>query len=116
MVDNNVYLWAVARYIERNPLKADLVQRVEDYPWSSGRAHLSGTTDGHLQLSNWLEPTERGAYASFVITDDTEQNTAIRKATRTGRPYGSECFVDTLEYELNRTVRVKKAGRPRKAQ
>jgi putative transposase len=38
----------------------------------------------------------------------------IRKATRTGRPFGSESFVEKLEFQLNQRLRPKKAGRPRK--
>lgn len=114
VVESNEYLWTVARYIERNPLKAGLAEQAEDYCWSSARAHVSDTPDERLKLSDWLDPSEREAYATFVMTDDTEQNNAIRKATRMGRPFGTESFVDTLEYDLNRTVRAQKAGRPRK--
>ena len=40
---------------------------------------------------------------------------AIPKATRTGRPFGSESFVDMLEFRLNCSLRPRKAGRPRKS-
>ncbi len=114
VVEDNEYLWAVARYIERNPLKPGLAEHPTDYPWSSARAHLGVDADEFLQLRDWLDPSEREAYAAYVLTDDTERNNTIRKATRTGRPFGTESFVDTLEYELHRTVRAKRAGRPRK--
>jgi len=29
------HLMGAARYVERNPVKADLVERAEDWPWSS---------------------------------------------------------------------------------
>jgi hypothetical protein len=38
----------------------------------------------------------------------------IRKATRTGRPIGSESFVEMLEFRLKQVLRAKKVGRPRK--
>ena len=38
VVENNQYLWAVARYIERNPLKVGLVEKAESYRWSSAKA------------------------------------------------------------------------------
>ncbi len=39
------YFWAAIRYVEQNPVRAGLVSRAEDYPWSSARAHSepSGT-------------------------------------------------------------------------
>jgi hypothetical protein len=44
VVDEEVYLWAVVRYIEHNPVRVGLVQRAEDYRWSSCNAHVSGFT------------------------------------------------------------------------
>ena len=114
VVEGNEYLWAVACYIECNPVKAGIVENAEEYLWSSARVHLKGFSDDRVILGDWLEPSEREGYAVFVATDDAEQNTNIRKATRTGRPLGTESFIDTIEYKLNRTVRAKKAGRPRK--
>jgi putative transposase len=81
---------------------------------SSARAHINDTIDERLVLGSWLDPSEREAYAAFVIAEDLEQNNRIRKATCAGRPFGTEGFVDTLEYELNRTVRAQKVGRPRR--
>ena len=42
VVENEQYLWAVARYIERNPLKVGLAESAEAYCWSSAKAHLTG--------------------------------------------------------------------------
>jgi putative transposase len=115
VVDNEQYLWAVARYIERNPLKAGLAERAEDYRWSSAKAHLTGTDDAVLGASfTWLDPSESAAYADFVLLEDEVVDEKIRKATRTGRPFGSESFVDVLEFRLKQVLRPKKPGRPKK--
>ncbi|MCR4397210.1 MAG: transposase, partial [Candidatus Saccharicenans sp.] len=42
---DETYLYRCMRYIERNPVRAGLVSRPEDYQWSSARAHLFGTDD-----------------------------------------------------------------------
>jgi len=114
VVENNTYLWAVARYIERNPLKVGLAEKAEDYRWSSAKAHLTGARDELLSQPDWLDVSMRSDYADFFRTEDNEQNNLIRKATRTGRLFGSEYFVERLESELNRRIRVKKTGRPHK--
>ena len=44
LVENDQYLWAVARYIERNPVKAGLAARRQEYRWSSAKAHVTGHT------------------------------------------------------------------------
>lgn len=112
VVENNQYLWAVARYIERNPLKVGLVENAEAYRWSSAKAHMAGVNDSHLGATSWLSPQEQSAYAGFVATEDEETDNAIRRATRTGRPFGSESFVDLLEFRLQQSLKAKKRGRP----
>ena len=114
MVENNQYLWAVARYIERNPLKVGLVENAEAYRWSSAKAHMTGANDTLLGATSWLSPEEQSTYAEFVVTEDEEVDNAIRKATRTGRPFGSEDFVDLLEFQLKQPLKEKKRGRPYK--
>jgi putative transposase len=114
VVGNEQYLWAVARYIERNPLKARLAKRPETYRWSSAKAHLAEAHDAVLSPTAWLAPSEKAAYSEFVLAENDEMDEEIRKATRTGRPFGSESFVEKLEFQLNQRLRPKKAGRPRK--
>lgn len=110
VVDSDQYLWEVARYIERNPLKAGLSARVETYPWSSGKAHITGTSDS--LLTSWIAPNEHRAYTQLVSTENEAVEEEIRKATRTGRPFGSENFIDLLEIRLQQSIKAKRRGRP----
>ena len=50
----------------------------------------------------------------LVGKDAKEINAAIRRATSTGRPLGSEVFIKKLERILNRDLSPKKGGRPKK--
>jgi REP element-mobilizing transposase RayT len=50
LVDRDNYLLALCRYVERNPVAARLVDRPEDWPWSSCRAHL-----GLAETPPWLD-------------------------------------------------------------
>ena len=112
VVENDNYLWAVARYIERNPLKTGLAISVGTYRWSSAKAHITGGNDTLLSTNSWLSPQDRSAYTDFIRTEDEDADNAIRKATRTGRPYGSENFVDQLEFRLKQPLKAKRRGRP----
>ena len=113
VVENEQYLWAVARYIELNPLKAGLAEHAEEYRWSSAKAHLTVAEDTVLgSASTWLDPSEKNAYSKFVLTENEEMDAKIRQSTRTGRPFGSENFIDMLEFQLKQVLRPKKAGRP----
>lgn len=113
ITEKEPYLWAVTRYIERNPIRAQLVKKAEDYKWSSAKAHITGFRDTILSKS-WLNMKELKAYKEFMIEDDNEADMHIRKATATGRPLGTELFIKTLEKLLDRGLLPKKAGRPKK--
>ena len=113
-VESNQYLWAVARYVECNPVKAGLIHSAEEYQWSSAKAHLSGDDNKLLHQPSWLESSEQKAYVAYVKNPDSEAGTAICKATKTGRPFGSETFIDEMEFSLNRSLRPKRPGRPHK--
>lgn len=114
IVENNQYLWAVARYVECNPVKAGLISNAEEYQWSSAKAHLVGANNPLLHEPAWLDPAEQKAYAAYVKNSDTETDIAIIKATKTGRPFGTETFIGEMEFSLNRSLRPKRPGRPRK--
>ncbi len=59
VVENDEYLWAVARDIERNPLKVGLTEKAEDYRWSSAKAHLTGAADELLGQPDWRHASAR---------------------------------------------------------
>jgi putative transposase len=46
------YFLTAARYVELNPVRARLVAKAEDYPWSSAVAHLSGRDDIVISYSS----------------------------------------------------------------
>jgi putative transposase len=104
--------WAVMRYVERNPVRAGLVPKAEDWLWSSARAHIMGTHDPRLSPTCVLTDEQRNEYREFM-TEDSAEN-AIRKATTTGRPLGTPDFVMKLEQELKRKLSASRVGRPKK--
>lgn len=114
IIEKESYLWAVARYLERNPVRAGLVKFPEDYPWSSAAAHLLGEQDKVLSGESWLDELEVHAYRKFLQAEAEHAETVIRKAAMTDRPLGSEMFVKGLEMTLGRDLVFRKRGRPRK--
>jgi putative transposase len=114
IVENNQYLWSVARYIERNPVKAGIAASAHEYCWSSAVAHVTGGSDPLVAADTWLAPDERNGYAEFLCNEDEEMDAGIRRATRTGRPFGTDQFIDQMEFCLNQKLRPGTRGRPRK--
>jgi putative transposase len=98
--------------VERNPLRAGLVKRAEDYPWSSAATHCGRRGDG--LISGGLQ--ERGVvedWASWLADpDDPEMLAMLRRRTRTGRPAGDTAFVARLEALAGRILAAKAVGRP----
>lgn len=43
LVEEETYLWTVSRYIEQNPVLAQMVKTADEYLYSSARAHINGT-------------------------------------------------------------------------
>jgi putative transposase len=113
-VEKDSYLWSVARYIERNPVKAGILENAEEYRWSSARAHLLGHDDQLLSGEKWLSETEKNDYSGFFREDSEEVEKTIRQRTSSGRPLGGDEFVDLLERKYGYMLRLGKKGRPKK--
>ena len=107
------HLAAAVRYVERNPVRAGLAKRPEDWVWSSARAHLDGRDDGLVRVGPLLEryPDWRDYLSDEV---DAAALKALRQHGRSGRPLGSERFVAGLETELGRHIGSGRRGRPPK--
>jgi REP-associated tyrosine transposase len=107
-MDEN-YLLACARYVELNPVRARMVRRAEDWPWSSARAHLKGEDDGLVKVAPMLE--RMGDWKTFLeggMDEDTIET--IRGHNRTGRPLGKLAYVEKLERLLERNLKPGKRG------
>ncbi|MDH4232628.1 MAG: transposase [Nitrospirota bacterium] len=114
IVDQEAYLWAVARYIEQNPVRAALAENPQDYPYSSAGAHCGLARDPVLGEDLFPE-AQRNAYIAFVNSGiPEEQMKDIRKSFRSGRPLGSGRFVEEIERRLQKRLSAFPAGRPGK--
>ena len=104
------------RYVERNPVRAGIVKRAWEYPWSSAPAHL-GEPDasGLLRLAEWEEARADLDWRD-VLTEpmDERELKRYRRHLSTGRPLGSDRFIAKLETVLGRRLRPLRPGRPRK--
>ena len=100
------FLW-VCRYVERNALRASLVDRAEDWRWSS----LSNDDAPRIKLSDW--PVVRpDNWVELVNTPQTDAELeAFRTAVRTSEPFGDAVWKEAI---LGRH-RPGKPGRPRRA-
>ena len=105
---------AAARQVELGPVEAGLAMTAPAWPWSSAAAHLSGRDDGLVQVAPLLALVDD--WQAFLSkAPDEAAAEALRRHAGTGRPLGSEAFVEGLETALGRALRPGRRGRPRKA-
>ena len=113
------YLLAAARYIERNPVSAGLVERPEDWPWSSASCHIAGYGDA-LAKGEWLTERTSGwvcSWQEFLMDEDENEEeftTSMQHHESTGRPLGTKTFLEKVGTIFGRSLLPKKVGRPRK--
>ncbi len=111
------YLWAAIRYAERNPVRAKMVRKAENYTWSSATAHCKGQTDAVLTTkAYWKKQFESiGDWSAWLAEGDQEEEiTIIRRNVEKGIPCGSDRFVKKLEKQIGRVLQYRPPGRPGK--
>lgn len=81
---DEAHLIAGVRYVSLNPVRARLVARPEDWPWSSVRAHLKGGNDGLVSVRPVLNRI--GDFAGLPGSQDETGFDALRASEGTGRP------------------------------
>ena len=111
------YLWAAICYVERNPVRAKMVSRAEDYQWSSAAAHCGKGNDSILSMkSEWIERKKSVSDWSAWLgaEDDDQQIEKLRINSEKGLPCGSDEFVGRLGEMVGRVLEGRPIGRPGK--
>ena len=119
LVDDDEYLLLCHRYIELNPVRANVVAHPGEYYWSS-YAHHAGTRPcplirdhaGYLVLGRDEQERQAAYRELFRFQLDPGLIDEIRTATRHGLVIGSERFKDEIEALLKRRVTPPRRGRP----
>ncbi len=110
-IEENEHLLTVLRYIERNPLRAGLVDRAEVWPWSSLRWLPFGdqtpvrlVPDPVLRGREWVE----GVNAAMTEAEVER----VRESIRRDRPFGSADWTTATARALGLEFSLRPRGRP----
>jgi REP element-mobilizing transposase RayT len=100
LVQNDAYVLQLSCYIHRNPLRAGLVQRLADYPWSSYLAYAyssrpPGGLSTQLILSHFDLPDPHRAYREKVQGYAQEER-CLWEDFRHGFIMGSKQFAESV--------------------
>jgi REP-associated tyrosine transposase len=102
----------VIRYVERNALRANLVEQAQDWRWCSLWRKLNGDRDSLLSASPLDTPED---WVNWVNEPQTQAEVqALRRCVNRGTPYGSENWTTQIAAALGLKYTLQPRGRPRK--
>jgi putative transposase len=109
-IQEDDHLVTVLRYIERNPVRANLAERPEEWRWSSAAPQAADTPmldPGPVpRPADWLE---------YVRQPQTEAEVErLRENLRRGRPFGDLPWMQQTAARLGLESSLRPRGRPRK--
>jgi putative transposase len=110
-VETDEHFYTVVRYVERNALRANLVERAEAWRWGSLWRRVNDVSSPLLspwplpELRNWIE---------IVNQPQTEAElAAIRRCIQRGCPYGHGDWIERTAKILGLESTLRPRGRPR---
>lgn len=112
-IQSDDHLLTVLRYVERNPLRARLARRVENWAWSSlGQRAAAGQVpaflrDGPCPLpADWMDIVNAAELPGDL--------TRIRESVNRGTPFGDGRWVKRTAVRLGLASSLRPRGRPKK--
>ena len=120
-VESDAYLLQCSRYVELNPVKANMVKQAENWKWSSYAAKIGLCSQAWLDFDGCyrgLSTTESGrqsTYREFVEGQVSERkDLQIHDALERCQLTGTGIFTDEIEKRMGRRIENRGPGRPRK--
>ncbi len=112
-VQTDEHFLTVARYVERNALRATLVDRAEAWQWSS----LWRRAQAKAELTTWLGawPVERPRdwLARVNRPQTASELESIRVSVQRGRPFGESTWVRRIAKRFGMESTLRPRGRPK---
>ena len=115
-IQQDEHLLAVLRYVERNPLRANLVARAEMWAWSSLSWRASGSRGKRpAMLAKWPVPCPRDWIAHVNEPQTEAELAALRRSLQRGAPFGEAGWAQRTAARLGLESSLRPRGRPRRA-
>jgi len=114
LVQTNDYFVQLCKYVERNPLRARLVKRAEQWKWSSLWLRENGAQEQKKLLSKWPTgiPDDYLTYVNEPEKDDELET--IQYSINRGKPYGREQWTNRMIDRFSLESTIRNPWRPRK--
>ncbi len=116
---DEAYLWAALRYVELNPVRANMAHCAENYTWSRAAAHCGLRQDPLLtSRQNWAKQiASKPDWSTWLAEGEhADERDILRRNVERGLPCGKESFINRLERETGQALRWRARGRPMRDQ
>ena len=113
-VQTDEHFITVARYVERNAVRAKLVERAEEWRWSS--AFKVARQDGKFVefLSSWPMERPQNWIELLSAPDKASELDDLRSSAQRGRPFGSGDWMINVAKQLRLEATLHPRGRPKR--
>jgi putative transposase len=108
-VQGDCHFLTLVRYVERNPVRAGMVSRAEDWPWSSAAAHRRSCVRPALDAWPISRPADWDCFVNATEPGDTLE--PVRRCVRVGAPFGDQLWVGETARRLGLASRLSGRGR-----
>ena len=114
LIQDDTHLLTVLKYIERNPIRANLSSRAEEWRWGSAWRRIHGTAQQKKLLAPPPVPLPTN-YVSWINTGEpSEELKSIRASVNKGTPFGKESWKEKMAVQFNLGPTLRNPGRPKK--
>ena len=112
--EDDGHFLVVCRYVERNPLRAGLVVRAEDWQYGSLWEWRQKPKRERQLLSAWPIPRAANWVERVNQALSEEELSAVRTCVERGRPFGGEEWVQKIAQRAGLGYTLRPRGRPAK--
>jgi putative transposase len=113
-IETDEYFYQVVRYVERNPLRANLVNDADAWRWSSLWRRLHGTREQKELLARWPLSQPRNWLAHVEQPLSEAELEALRRSVRRGTPLGDAAWTLRTARRLGLEFTLRPRGRPKR--
>jgi putative transposase len=113
-VQTDAHLLILCRYVERNALSAGLVQRAEQWRWSSLWTRLHGSAEQQALLSPWPVPRPTDWLDRVNAALTPRERDRLTTSLQRDRPLGDDSWTARTVRRLGLEHTLRREGRPEK--
>lgn len=113
-VETDEYFLQLSRYVEKNPLRAKLVEKAEDWQWGSLWIREQGSVEQKQVLSAWPIPPPTNYLSLVNVVQPKVEIDNIRLSISKSRPFGNEKWIHKMVDGLGLESSLREPGRPKK--